>query len=267
MIAKALRYSRASYYKQAKDNAKRATQDEVLRQMVCRERKLLPRVGVRKLHRLLCNRGVYCGRDRLFAILRRSGLLIRPRKRYIQTTFTKHWMHRYPNLIRGRQVSRPEEVWVSDITYLKTDEGYCYLSLVTDAYSRKIVGYTVADSLDAEHCRQALDRALQTRFAPDQELIHHSDRGHQYCSREYVQLAEEHKVQMSMTENGDPYENALAERMNRTIKEEFCLEYGVPTRDLARQAVAEAVTLYNTYRPHLALGGQTPETVHTNKSR
>jgi putative transposase len=235
--------------------------------MVCWERKLLPRVGVRKLHRLLHNRGVECGRDRLFGVLRRSGLLIRPRKRYIQTTMSRHWMRKYPNLIRAMQVSHPEELWVSDITYLKTDEGYCYLSLVTDAYSRKIMGYNIANSLDAEHTRQAFRMALQSRLATHRQVIHHSDRGHQYCSREYIQLAEKHKVRMSMTENGDPYENALAERMNRTIKEEFCLEAGLPTRILARQAVAEAVRLYNTYRPHLALGGQTPEMVHTHKPR
>lgn len=267
MIAQVLGYSRGAYYKQLKDTAVRAARDARLREMVCQERKVLPKVGVRKLQILLGNRGVQCGRDRLFDVLRRSGLLIRPRKRYTQTTMSRHWMRKYPNLIRGMQVSHPEEVWVSDITYVKTDEGYCYLSLVTDAYSRKIMGYTIADSLDADHSRQAFRMALQTRLATHGQVIHHSDRGHQYCSREYIQLAEEHKVRMSMTENGDPYENALAERMNRTIKEEFCLDSVLPSRKLARLAVAEAVTLYNTYRPHLALGGQTPEIVHTHKSR
>jgi transposase InsO family protein len=231
--------------------------------MVCQERKILPKVGVRKLQILLDNRGVHCGRDRLFHVLRRSGLLIRPRKRYIQTTFSRHWMHKYPNLIRDMHVSGPEQLWVSDLTYLKTDEGYCYLSLVTDAYSRKIMGYTVADSLDADNTRRALEMALRHRIATDRQLTHHSDRGHQYCSREYVGLAVRNNIRMSMTENGDPYENALAERMNRTIKEEFCLDSVLPSRRLAQLAVTEAVTLYNTYRPHLALGGKTPEAVHT----
>lgn len=267
MIAQVLGYSRVAYYKQVKDTAVRTAGDVHVRAMVCQERKVLPKVGVRKLQILLRNRGVHCGRDRLFDVLRRSGLLIRPRKRYIQTTFSRHWMRKYPNLVRDMCVCRPEELWVSDITYLKTHEGYCYLSLVTDAFSRKIMGYTVADSLDADHSRQALEMALQTRIAADQELTHHSDRGLQYCSKEYVQLAEKHNVRMSMTENGDPYENALAERMNRTIKEEFCLDSQLPSRALARQAVDEAVMLYNTYRPHLALSGQTPEAVHTNKTR
>jgi len=267
VIAHVLGYSRAAYYKQLKDMAGRATRDARLREMVCQERKVLPKVGGRKLQILLRNRDVQCGRDRLFDVLRRSGLLIRPRKRYIQTTFSRHWMRTYPNLIRDIHVSGPEELWVSDITYLKTDEGYCYLSLVTDAYSRKIMGYTVADSLDADHSRQALEMALRTRIAADHGLTHHSDRGLQYCSKEYVQLAEKHNVRMSMTENGDPYENALAERMNRTIKEEFCLDTVLPSRKLARLAVAEAVRLYNTYRPHLALAGKTPEAVHMNKSR
>lgn len=267
MIAQVLGYSRAAYYKQLKDTTVRATRDAHLREMVCQERKVLPKVGVRKLQILLHNRGVHCGRDRLFEVLRRSGLLVRPRKRYIQTTCSRHWMRKYPNLIRDMHVSAPEEIWVSDITYLKTDEGYCYLSLVTDAYSRKIMGYTVADSLEADYSRQALEMALRSRIAADQELTHHSDRGLQYCSNEYVQLAEKHRVRMSMTENGNPYENALAERMNRTIKEEFCLDSVLPNRTLARRVVAEAVRLYNTYRPHLALGGKTPEAVHTNKNR
>ena len=267
MIAQGLGYSRAAYYKQVKDTAARTARDAHVRAMVCQERKVLPKVGVRKLQILLRNRDVHCGRDRLFDVLRRSGLLIRPRKRYIQTTFSRHWMRKYPNLVRDMCVRRPEELWVSDITYLKTDEGYCYLSLVTDAYSRKIMGYTVADSLDADYSRQALAMALRRRSKADHVLTHHSDRGNQYCSKEYVQLAEAHNIRMSMTENGDPYENALAERMNRTIKEEFCLDSQLPSRALARQAVDEAVMLYNTYRPHLALGGRTPEAVHTNKTR
>jgi putative transposase len=221
------------------------------------------------LHRLLARRGIHCGRDRLFSILRSAGLLIRPRKRYIQTTDSRHWMRKYPNLLAREQIqpTRPEQVWVSDITYVKTDEGYSYLALVTDAYSRKIVGYNLADSLEGENARKAFQMALRDRRVKAAGLIHHSDRGYQYCAREYVRLAEDHQVRLSMTENGDPYENALAERMNRTLKEEFCLENGLPSRDLAAQAVAEAIRLYNTYRPHNALAGQTPEAVHEQKSR
>ena len=269
MIAAALGYSRGAYYKQQADGRDRRQQEEIIRQAVCRERKLLPRIGTRKLQRLIGQQGVRCGRDRLFRLMRGWELLSKPKKRYLQTTMSRHWMRKYPNLVRTmpRPPEHPEELWVSDITYLKTEEGYCYLSLVTDAYSRKIVGYHVGESLDAEQTRRAFQMALSARVRERPGLIHHSDRGQQYCSSDYVQLAETHQVRLSMTENGDPYENALAERMNRTLKEEFCLEGTLPSRALAKRAVEEAIHLYNTYRPHQALGGATPEAVHQQQSR
>lgn len=234
--------------------------------MVCQRRKLLPKVGTRKLHLLLKNelydQGIKLGRDKLFALLRQEDLLIQRRKRYIQTTNSRHWLRKYPNLVHDEKPSAPEQIWVSDITYIKTTEGYCYLSMVTDAFSRKIMGYDVSTSLDAAHARKALRMALAKRSYPNRSIIHHSDRGMQYCSREYVGLAIKHNMRMSMTESSDPYENALAERMNRTIKEEFCLDREVSSVDTASRCVNEAVMLYNTYRPHLALGGATPESVH-----
>jgi transposase InsO family protein len=171
-------------------------------------------------------------------------------------------MRKYPNLVKDLKPTAPEEVWVSDITYVKTVEGYSYLSLVTDAYSRKIMGYNVGTSLDAEQSRKALLMALSRRTYPERHVIHHSDRGLQYCSAEYVDLATRNNIRMSMTENGDPYENALAERMNRTIKEEFCLDTEVSSHAVVAAAVPQAVELYNTYRPHLALKGGTPQAVH-----
>ena len=171
-------------------------------------------------------------------------------------------MRKYPNLVKGTKPTAPEQVWVSDITYLKTEEGYSYLSLITDAYSRKVMGYNLSTSLDAEHSRRAFQMALAARRYPGQSLIHHSDRGLQYCSHEYVELATNHRVRMSMTQTSDPYENALAERMNRTLKEEFCLDGLLPSRHIAAVAVQQAVELYNTYRPHLALEGRTPNAVH-----
>jgi putative transposase len=233
--------------------------------MVCCKRKLLPKVGGRKLHWLLAQEmsqeGIKCGRDRLFSVMREHGLLVKPRKRYIQTTMSRHWMRKYPNLVQQSKPMGPEQVWVSDITYLKTAEGYCYLSLITDAYSRKIMGYNVSDSMESiESCR-ALQMALRNRTT-DNHLIHHSDRGYQYCSKEYVDLAQRHNIRMSMTEHSDPYENALAERMNRTLKEEFCLDTILPSKQIAAVAVQQAVQLYNTYRPHLALKKLTPQMVH-----
>jgi putative transposase len=263
-----LGYSRQQYYKQKWDRQERLADEEQIRRLVCQQRKLLPRLGTRKLHQLISSElqqsGMKCGRDRLFGILRSSGLLIKPRKRYVQTTMSRHWMRKYPNLVRQLKPTAPEQIWVSDITYLRTEEGYSYLSLITDAYSRKIMGYTVSDSLDAEQSRRALQMALGNRCYPYRPLIHHSDRGHQYCSSEYVALAQAHHIRMSMTEHSDPYENALAERMNRTLKEEFCLSGRLPSRRVAALAVDQAVDLYNTYRPHLALNGQTPADVHKN---
>lgn len=175
---------------------------------------------------------------------------------------SKHWMWKYPNLVRNQRPSAPEEIWVSDITYLKTEEGFAYLSLVTDAFSRKIMGYNVSSSLDAEQSRKALQMALGRRQYPKRKLIHHSDRGLQYCSNEYVELAQANNVTMSMTEHSDPYENALAERMNRTLKEEFCLDQILLSREIASKATMHAVELYNSYRPHLALNGNPPNNVH-----
>jgi transposase InsO family protein len=151
---------------------------------------------------------------------------------------------------------------VSDITYIKTQEGNCYLSLITDAYSRKIMGYSIADNMEATTVAKALKMALKSRLYPDRELIHHSDRGIQYCSREYVEIASKANMRMSMTQSGDPYENALAERMNRTIKEEFCLDKPVASKKLAVKIVKQAVWLYNNKRPHLNLSFETPEQVH-----
>lgn len=155
----------------------------------------------------------------------------------------------------------PEQLWVSDITYLKTEEGNCFLGLVTDAYSRKIMGYTIEDNMEAATIAKALDMAIQNRKYTH-ALIHHSDRGMQYCSKEYVNLATRNNIMMSMTEHSDPYENALAERMNRTIKEEFCLDEPLPTRSLTKRVVKEAIELYNNYRPHLSLGYKTPNQQH-----
>ena len=235
--------------------------------MVCARRKLLPKVGTRKLHMLLgeelAQKGIKLGRDKLFGLLREEGLLIRPAKRYIQTTNSRHWMRKWPNLVREVVPRRAEQIWVSDITYIKTQrDGYCYLSMVTDAWSRKIMGYCLGRSLSTEHALEALKMAIRNRSYPHRRIIHHSDRGLQYCSKEYVSMANENRIRLSMTEQSDPYENALAERMNRTIKEEFCLDREVASLATAGQCVDEAISLYNTYRPHLALRGATPVSVH-----
>ena len=221
------------------------------------------RSGTRKVHHLikedLQRRNVKCGRDKLFEIMRYYGLLIKPRRRYVQTTMSKHWLRKWPNIIKNRIVTGPDEVWVSDITYLKTREGNCYLNMITDMWSRKIVGYAIADNMETESMIGALRMATSQRRCLLHHTIHHSDRGLQYCSKEYEQLASQHNICLSMTENGDPYENALAERMNRTIKEEFGMDKMLSTRQQAKQLVEESIYLYNHKRPHLALKMKTPQ--------
>lgn len=206
--------------------------------------------------------GIKCGRDKLFVLMRENKLLIKPRRQYIKTTNSRHWMRKYPNRIKHLEIGKPESVWVSDITYIKTEEGYCYLSLITDVYSRKIMGYNVSDSMGTSETIKALDMAIRNRCYLNNALIHHSDRGLQYCSSEYVKLAETNNIIMSMTEQSDPYENALAERMNRTIKEEFCLDTILKCKQQVYQTIKEAVGLYNSYRPHQALSYCTPDFVH-----
>lgn len=241
----------------------------MVKALVDKERKLLPRVGTRKLHYLikeaLEQKGLRFGRDKLFDLMRLNGLLIKPRRKYTQTTMSKHWLRKWPNLIKEMPVTRIDQVWVSDITYLKTKEGNCYLNMLTDAYSRKIVGYAVADNMETESMIEALKMATIYRKHKNLPTIHHSDRGLQYCSKEYVLLTSQNNIQLSMTENGDPYENALAERMNRTIKEEFGMDKTIKNRQQAKQLVEESIFLYNQKRPHLALNMKTPDMVYQTK--
>lgn len=211
--------------------------------------------------------GLKIGRDNLFTLLRTNELLIKPTKRYVSTTNSKHWLRKYPNLIKDIQITAPEQVWVSDITYIKTDEGNCYLNLITDAFSRKIMGYSIADTMTTEEMKKAYEMALEQRSYPEKKLIHHSDRGIQYCSTDYVRLSKDNHHLISMTENGDPYENALAERMNRTLKEEFGLGRRLLSKQQAFQLTEEAIMLYNHQRPHLSLKMQTPNSVHLQKNR
>ena len=238
-------------------------QEEKVLVAIKEERKVLPRLGTRKLHYLLQQKGITCGRDKLFKLLREEKMLILPPRRYVQTTNSRHWLRRYPNIAKEATITAPEQLWVSDITYLKTTEGTCYLNLVTDAWSRKIVGYAVEDNMEADSMIAAYQMALKEKQNKQVSTIHHSDRGLQYCSGVYVSLSEEYKCRISMTENGDPYENALAERMNRTLKEEFGLGGTIKTRQQALQLVKEAIYLYNHKRPHTSLNYQTPEQVHT----
>lgn len=194
--------------------------------------------------------------------MRQEHMLIKPQRRYIQTTNSKHWLRKWPNLVKNIKITKADEVWVSDITYIKTLAGNCYLNLVTDAYSRKIVGYTVENNMEAENMLKALRMAQKQRLNKKTVVIHHSDRGLQYCSKEYVNFAKDNNIQLSMTENSDPYENALAERMNRTMKEEFGMYKKLKNKVDLEKLVKESIALYNHYRPHSALEMKTPHQLY-----
>jgi len=227
----------------------------------------MPRIGTRKLCYLLSLKGnINVGRDKLFSILREEGLLVSRRKKYTVTTNSKHWLRKYPNLTRDISLERPEQLWVADITYIDTLEGNAYLHLVTDAYSKQIMGYELCDNMEATSTFKALKMALGMRKYKS-ELIHHSDRGLQYCSKLYTDCLKENGINISMTQNGDPYENAIAERVNGILKEEFGLydrfENIIQAKELARQSIE----IYNKIRPHLSCSMFTPNQMHQQDKR
>lgn len=205
------------------------------------------------------------GRDALFRLLGENHLLIRKRRIRAQTTFSRHWFQKYPNLIKGYEPSGANQLWVSDITYICLDNQFAYLSLVTDAYSRKVVGFYLSRSLDNKGCINALKMALDS--CPDcSSLIHHSDRGSQYCSFAYVDLLKAHNIKISMTEKGDPRENAIAERINGILKEELLQQQYVDIMP-AQADVAKAIVTYNTLRPHSSCDMLTPHLAHSQSGK
>ena len=240
--------------------------DEIIIQLVLEIRSQLPRVGTRKLIHMLRPKlelhGLQAGRDYLFDLLATHKLLIRTRKRKIITTDSRHWMHKYSNLIKEMEITRPEQVWVSDITYIRLINGFIYLSLVTDAYSKRVVGYNLHKTLAAAGCIIALQMGLDNRMYPHQPLIHHSDRGCQYCSKEYVDLLCSNNIAISMTNNGDPYENAIAERLNGILKVEFNLYYSQFNYEQTCKLLEEAIRNYNGVRPHASCDFLTPDQAH-----
>ena len=222
-----------------------------------------PKVGGKKLYRHLNEDGIPGGRDRLFDLLRYWELLIHKKKQYHKTTNSRHRFRKYSNLIKEQSPEKPHEVYVSDITYIKTLEGFWYLYLITDMYSRKIVGYAFKNNLTADGALEALKMALRQRPAKT-KLIHHSDRGLQYCCHDYVDMLTDARVQISMTEDNHVYENALAERVNGILKDEFLLDHTIESSALAKRLVLESIEIYNNERLHMSLGYLTPTHVHSN---
>lgn len=231
----------------------------------------MPRLGTRKVHYLLqstlVQEGVKCGRDKLFDLLGREGLLINKRRKYTQTTNSRHWMRTYPNLIKDMVLTRPEQVWVADITYANGEGGHEYLHLITDAYSKKIMGHELSNNLEASSTLKALKMAIRNRKYPDSPLIHHSDRGLQYCSKLYTDTLKKHGIKISMTENGDPYENAVAERVNGILKDEFFLDDLPGDLHHNRKQTRESIDIYNRLRPHLSCSMLTPVQMHAQSQK
>ena len=231
-------------------------------------KKVGSKTGGTKLHNALKQEfddaGIKIGRDRFYRFLRLNNLLVPKTKNYITTTNSNHMYKKYKNLVKDQVPTRPEQLWVSDITYIKTQYGHNYLALVTDAYSKQIMGYKLADHMRTSLCTDALAMAIKNREYPNKELIHHSDRGFQYCNPKYTDFAENNGITMSMTEQYDPYENAVAERVNRTLKYEYGLKQTIKDTDLAQKMTDQAVYIYNNLRTHFSLNLRKPAEVHLN---
>jgi len=257
--------TRQAYYKRKKESYKESLNEDLVLTVVRKIRETQRRTGGRKLIGMVRERvpaEKMMGRDEFFNLLRRYGLLVRKRKFRAVTTNSFHWLHKYPNIIQGQSPERPNHIWVSDITYIKTEEGFLYLYLITDAYSRKIIGWQLSDNLGSDNAILALYMAISQLPTKCDEIIHHSDRGIQYCSLKYVKLLEVHGIKISMTENGDPYENAIAERVNGILKTEWLYDMNLHNYSEAKAAVVEVIRIYNSERPHSSIEMLTPDQAH-----
>lgn len=263
-------YTRQAYYKQRGHKAHSKLQGELIIQQVMDYRKLQKLIGTRKLHWLLVpfmkQHQISMGRDALFDLLRPHGLLVGKRRPYKpKTTDSNHWMKKYPNLVKDTAPIISGGLWVSDITYIELCEENSYLSLVTDAYSRKIVGFHLSEQLTADGPVAALEMAIRACDDNTTGLIHHSDRGSQYCSNEYVRILQERGISISMTQSGDPRDNAIAERVNGILKTEL-LEEVYADITVARAAIARGVNAYNYLRPHTSIDMLTPAMAHSKNN-
>lgn len=231
-------------------------------------RRDMPLIGTRKLLFMLLpaltEHKIKLGRDQLFELLGFYGLLIRRRVRKVKTTNSHHWLKKYPNLTVGLVLNAADELWVSDITYVRTTGGFSYLSLITDAYSHKIVGHELCPTLEATGCIEALKMAVRGRKSNSPfTLIHHSDKGVQYCSSEYIKILQKEGIAISMTQNGSPYENALAERANGILKTEFLISRVYQSHQDAKKGITPVIQIYNQRRPHATVDYLTPEEAHS----
>lgn len=257
--------SRQAYYQKIKYNYKEEAKAEILLQLIAAERKLMPRLGGKKLLykiKPVLPEELSIGRDKFFDFLREHNLLVRHKRYRAHTTMSNHWLRKYPNLIKDFVATAPNQLWVSDITYIKTAEGFVYLFLITDAYSRKIIGWSVSDNLEAVNALRALHMAISQLPADVKGVIHHSDRGVQYCSGKYVKILNKNGFGISMTEDGNPLDNAIAERINGILKVEWLYEMNFKTKKQVKSQVKKVIEIYNTERPHSSIDMLTPAQAH-----
>lgn len=267
-ICKKLMKSRAAYYKAVYADKIRWEEYKFIKCRVLYYRSFMTELGSKKLFHLispnLIENNIKIGRDRFIGFLKRADLLVPKRKpRYKITTDSNHPFRVYKNLTQDLNVTQPDQLWVSDITYLRTEEGFCYLALITDAYSRKIVGYDVSDTLELEGALNALKMAERNKIGG--ETIHHSDRGSQYCSYVYTDRLKKENTKISMAAAGNCYENAMAERINGILKMEFHLDYTFKNTQQARLITKQSIKTYNEMRPHWGINLKTPEEMYNSK--
>ena len=259
--------TRQAYYRHLNYKYVEMATEEIVLSLVYEYRSVMGRIGCRKLQHLINSHlpeDMKVGRDALYTLLERNSLLHKRRRKSVRTTWSNHWMHKYPNLITGVIPTASNQIWVSDITYIETvNDGFMYLHLVTDLYSRKIMGWCLSPTLHAEYTLKALEMAIRNAGCCLTGLIHHSDRGCQYCCERYVSLLKSSGILISMTQSGDPLENAVAERVNGIIKNEWLMHENIIDGNIALKRISEIVNIYNNIRPHASLNYLTPESAYT----
>jgi len=269
-ICKVFERSKQSYYQRISYVYQEEVKGDILYQEISKQRKLMPRIGGRKLHSILKEKlpeELQMGRDKFFNWLRDNNLLVKKRKIRVYTTNSHHWLHKYPYLLEGYTPMGANQLWVSDITYINTEESMMYLFLLTDAWSKKILGWKLSDNMRAENATKALKMALKQWENRTSGLIHHSDRGVQYCSEKYVQLLEKNTIRISMTQDSNPLDNSIAERINGILKDEWIYDKKLKTCQGAISYINKIINIYNNDRPHLSLGMRTPNYFHGEAPR
>ena len=259
-------YTRQAFYKRQSYIEKEKFEASIIVDLVLKERKIAKRVGSKKLYLILKSEldkhGIRIGKDKFHEVLRDNDLLVKTKRRRPKTTNSRHKLKIYPNKARNLHIDRSELLWVSDITYIRVGYYWHYLILITDSYSRKVVGHNFSHRMDTQLCITALEKALANRSFPNRQLMHHSDRGSQYCSDKYTSMLHLAQIIVSMTQKGDPLENPLAERMNRVFKDTFGLDEGFDNFEQAQAAIDQAVHYYNSRLPHSSIDLLTPNQAH-----